>query len=685
MWTQSEQPGMAQQAVQLQQQFQARQAQLQFLQQMPQQQQYMVSQQQFQQQQQLQQQHQQLEQLLLQQQVQRQNAQYPAEQTNQINQPSQNGPQRHGQRWSRDKAQGQAPQEEEQAEPRWDRRWGRNHEQPTATGATTEEPQSNTLVKIDWGRQQRAAFQRCFLPQCNTELPGAENLRHQMGICIEDKGDMHVLPAPTATFDELNHLLPSYVLDGLQWNGIKNPLPIQAQALPLVLSGLDVIGIAQTGSGKTLAYLLPAIVHIVAQAPIRRGNITPIALIMAPTRELAVQIVDEAHKVLKRSKTPERPEGVWAAAVYGGGKKYQQLKDMEYGCEIVAATPGRLIDFMVTKSLSLERVTYLVLDEADRMLEEGFAGEVESISSQVRPERQVLFFSATWSHDVQKLAAGLCNQGAQPVRISVGQDEHGSLSDQKSHVRHARDGIVQTVKVVDFPDDYEKQVAEKRKLLDNYLQGILWNGPEHKVLVFVSQKQYADELATKLWDAGFKATAMHGGKSQESRLRTLEQFRSGEFRLMVATDVIGRGIDIPSVSHVIVFDMGSIDDYVHRIGRTARGKDGHGQAMVFFEYWHKEPGIAGELCDLLEASGQVVPEDLRRIAQEVEAGKRPVFKPKEKWNNRRWNDRWNDDAESKAERSNEWASRDLYHGTREHSQDHRSDWAKRTRHEASRD
>lgn len=657
----------------------AQQAQLQFLQ-MPQQQQYMMTQQ-LQQQQvlQQQQQHQQLEQILLQQQVQRQNAQYPAEQTQTAEEP-----QRHWQRWSRDKAQAPAP--EEVAEARWDRRWGRNHEQSRTATGTAEEPQSASLEKIDWGLQQRAAFQRCFLPQCNTELPGAETLRHQMGICIEDKGDMHVLPAPIATFDELKHLLPTYVLEGLQWNGIKNPLPIQSQALPLVLSGLDVIGIAQTGSGKTLAYLLPAIVHIVAQAPIRRGSITPITLIMAPTRELAVQIVDEAHKVLRRSKTTERPEGVWAAAVYGGGKKYQQLKDMEYGCEIVAATPGRLLDFMVQKSMSLERVTYLVLDEADRMLEEGFAGEVESISSQVRPERQVLFFSATWSHEVQKLAAGLCNQGAQPVRISVGQDEHGSLSDRKSHVRHARDGIVQTVKVVDFPDDYEKQVAEKRKLLDNYLQGILWNGPEHKVLVFVSQKQYADELATKLWDVGFKATAMHGGKSQESRLRTLEQFRNGEFRLMVATDVIGRGIDIPSVSHVIVFDMGSIDDYVHRIGRTARGKDGHGQAMVFFEYWHKEPGIAGELCDLLEASGQVVPEDLRRIAQEVEAGKRPVFKPKEKWNSsRRWNDRWNDEAESKNERSEWQSSRDLYHGTREHSQDHRSDWAKRTRHEASRD
>eukprot|EP00438_Fugacium_kawagutii_P024754 Skav213504 [mRNA] locus=scaffold3849:220391:247029:- [translate_table: standard] len=360
---------------------------------------------------------------------------------------------------------------------------------------------------------------------------------------------MHAVPGPITTFQELNDLLPRYVLDALTWNNITNPLPIQCQALPLVLTGLDVIGIAQTGSGKTLAYLLPAIVHIVAQPPIARGSISPVALIMAPTRELAVQIVEEAHK----------------AGLKSVGKKFQQLNDLEYGCDIVAATPGRLIDFMTQKKISLERVTYLVLDEADRMLEEGFAGDVESISSQVRPERQVLFFSATWSHEVQKLAAGLCNPGTHPVRISVGQDEHGSLSAKQ---RHARDGIVQTVQVVDFPDDYEKQVAEKRKLLEKYLQG---------------RKQYADELATKLWDAGFKATAMHGGKSQDdARLRTLEDFRKGEYRLMVATDaqlmdVIGRGIDIPSVSHVIIFDMGSIDDYVHRIGRTARGKDGHGQ------------------------------------------------------------------------------------------------------------
>ncbi|CAJ1431021.1 unnamed protein product, partial [Effrenium voratum] len=331
-----------------------------------------------------------------------------------------------------------------------------------------------------------------------------------------------------------------------------------------------------------------------------------------------------------------------------GGKKFQQLKDLQYGSEIVAATPGRLIDFLTQRSVSLERVTYLVLDEADRMLEQGFADDVAKISNQVRPDRQVLFFSATWSAEVQKLAGGLCHPSSRPVRICVGQ-EQGSIN----AARHAREGIVQ--QVVDFPEDYEKQQAEKRKLLDGHLQDVLWASQENKVLVFVSQKQYADELANKLWEGGFKAAAMHGGKNQESRLWTLDQFRKGEFRLLVATDVIGRGIDIPSVSHVVVFDMGTIDDYVHRIGRTARGLDGKGHALVFFEYWHKEPGIAADLVQLLDASGQIVPEDLKRIASEVERGQRQVFKP---WQGRKWNE-----------------------GYRQEKQDWQSDdWAKRTRH-----
>ncbi|CAE7228883.1 dbp2 [Symbiodinium natans] len=487
------------------------------------------------------------------------------------------------------------------------------------------------LIAPDWSKVPRQPFQRKFLCTLQQEEEGAEKMRQQLGICIEDRGSLLAAPKPISSFEELQ-VLPQYVIEGLsQWN-INAPMPVQSQALPLAMSGCNLVGIAQTGSGKTLAYLLPAIVQIEAQEPVPKGSVLPIALILAPTRELAVQITEEATKVLRGSRSGSHKNGIWASSVYGGGKKYEQIKNLQWGCEVVAATPGRLIDFLTSKVMSLERVTLLVLDEADRMLVEGFAEEVNIISAQIRPERQVLFFSATWAAEVQALAAGLCHS-SQPVRLSVDQ-EHGSCM---KAARKARQGIVQEVVVVDFPDDYEKQVAEKRRRLDDHLHEVLWSSADNKVLVFVSQKTYADELATKLWDAGFQAAAMHGGKSQEARLATLDRFRKGELRLLVATDVIGRGIDIPSVSHVVVFDMGGVEDYIHRIGRTARGKDGTGHALVFFEYWHKDPGIAAELAEALASSGQPVPPELLKIVQEVAAGQRQVWKGNNsKWSGKRW-------------------------------------------------
>jgi len=427
----------------------------------------------------------------------------------------------------------------------------------------------------------------------------------------------------------------------LRSHGITAPMPIQAQALPLVLAGCDVIGLAQTGSGKTLAFLLPAIVHIEAQDELAYRQVAPIALVLAPTRELAVQINDEATKVLKGSKASRNHRhGIWACCVYGGGRRGDQVRNLSWGSHIVVATPGRLVDFVTSRVLSLERVTYFVLDEADRMLDLGFSGDVNGLSGQIRPERQVLFFSATWSAAVQDLARGLCHKGARLVRISVGQGGHCA---KNTGARLARESIAQEIIVVDHPDDYERQSREKQKILDEHVEAVLSESDDNKVLVFVSQKTYADELANKLWDVGFKAAAMHGGKSQDSRLWTLDQFRKGDLRLLVATDVIGRGIDIPSVSHVVVFEMGTIDDYVHRIGRTARGKDGRGHALVFFEYWHKEPGIAAQLIELLVASKQPVPRDLRRIAEEVEQGRREVFDPRAKWGKSSWSDsRWAD-------------------------------------------
>lgn len=499
-----------------------------------------------------------------------------------------------------------------------------------------------SLPEVDWDTQPRDSFQRQFLEPSSSD-DDSKAKREALHIRIDDRAG-HQVPAPVDSFEALG-VLPDYALKALQENGITTPMPIQAQALPLVLLGHDVIGLAQTGSGKTLSFLLPAVTHIEAQKPLRKLDTTPIALVMAPTRELAVQISDEAKKVLKYSREGRHRWGVWAACVYGGGNKKEQLRNI-IAAHIVVATPGRLIDFLTQRDLSLERVTYFVLDEADRMLDMGFQGDVAAISGLMRPERQVLFFSATWSRDVQSLALGLCHNGAKPVRISVGQGQQsidGSEQADESS-RHAREGIVQEVIVVDRPrTEWELQVEDKRVILDDYLQRVLEESEDNKVLVFVSQKTFADELSQKLWESGFKADAMHGGKSQESRLWVLDEFRKGNLRLLVATDVLGRGIDIPKVSHVVVFDMGSVQDYVHRIGRTARGVDGKGHALVFFEYYYKEPGIAAELIDVLEASKQPVPRQLRQIAYEVANGEREVFTPAKKWNGNsdKWNGSWN--------------------------------------------
>jgi len=172
----------------------------------------------------------------------------------------------------------------------------------------------------------------------------------------------------------------------------------------------------------------------------------------------------------------------------------------------------------------------------------------------------------------------------------------------------------------------------KRQLLESHLRHVLGESPQNKVLVFVSQKTLADELSKALWEDGFEADAMHGGKSQESRLWVLEQFRQGKLRLLVVTDVLSRGIDIPDVSHVVIHEMGGIEDYVHRIGRTARGVDGRGHALVFFEYYSKQPELAGQLVTTLEASEQVVPPELRAIAEDVRLGRREVWQdPRQQW------------------------------------------------------
>lgn len=467
-------------------------------------------------------------------------------------------------------------------------------------------------------KDDSSSFQRAFDLCTAVGAKEARKRREALRINIEETPLGDKTPAPVLKFSELG-VFPQWLDRALVDNGWTAPTAIQSQALPLLLSGKSLIGIAQTGSGKTGAFLLPAIVHIAAQAPLSRKERGPIMLALAPTRELAVQISDEADKLIKHSP------GMRSVCFYGGGNKQDQLwRFSDEGAHIVVATPGRLADFLENKKLSLKRVTYLVFDEADRMLDDGFSGEVNQVVSLVRPDRQVALFSATWPASVQSLSNTLFGTGASgenPVRIRVGANKAADNDGPPT----AREGITQQVVVVDLPEnEWKKAEVEKRRIMDAHIREVLTASKESKLLVFVNTKALADDLSCKLYAEGFSVDSMHGGRAQETRLNVLQRFREGSIRMLVVTDVFSRGLDIPDVSHVVIFDMGDIHDYVHRIGRTCRGVSGSGHALVFFEYWPGDPGCAAELIRVLKTSKQEVPEGLLKIAADVEAGKRPV-------------------------------------------------------------
>mmetsp|Transcript_149311 Transcript_149311/g.479462 ORF Transcript_149311/g.479462 Transcript_149311/m.479462 type:complete len:619 (+) Transcript_149311:12-1868(+) len=486
-----------------------------------------------------------------------------------------------------------------------------------ANGGNKKAAWSKAATAASWGEP----FQRVFL-EPPAELPEADwkvtqYLREELQITVSGEDEIGIFP-PLGSFEELEDVIPQYVLDSLASFGIASPMPIQSQALPLALGGQDLIGIAKTGSGKTLAYLLPAIVHIEAQEPLAEQAATPIVLILVPVRELAVQIAEEAQKLLKGSAGGgNHPNGIWAACAYGGGSgsKSWQVAEIKKGGHIVAATPGRLVDLVDSGEVGLDRVTYFVLDEADRMLEEGFGDQVGSIAAGIRPDRQTVFFSATWPAAVQELAERMCGGGAAPALVTVGQQDNGGGPT-------SREDIVQEVVVFD-EGTWEERDAKKKELLYAHLSEILGD-PAHKALVFVSRKDLADELGNVLWKEGVNVNTMHGGKSQDRRLEVLDEFKKGDTKLLVTTDVMGRGLDIPDVSHVVVYDMGDIEDYVHRIGRTARGPYGEGHALTFFEYDRKWPSLGAELIQVLERSGQEAPAELHQIVSEVESGLREV-------------------------------------------------------------
>lgn len=476
-------------------------------------------------------------------------------------------------------------------------------------------------IAVDWTAMTRQPEKKCFLDSyAPADIAEAEAQRATLNVVIEsDPAGQGQTPAPLRKFTDLT-ILPEWMSWALSENKWEAPMPIQAQALPILLSGRNLIGIAQTGSGKTIAFLIPMVIHASAQRRLSRSEPGPIGLCLAPTRELAVQISDQADLLCKYSwKASDLPGGMRSVCFYGGGKKADQMKSFTFdGSHIVVATPGRLLDFCGEKRVSLTRVTYLVLDEADRMLEMGFQGDMEQISSAIRPERQTAFFSATWSKEVQALAVAFCTET--PVTIRVG----GNQSSGNEDALIARKGITQQVVVLDFPEEekpWVKQEEEKNKILDAHIKKV-FEDRYAKMILFVNQKNFADELSEKLYNEGIYVDTLHGGRRQEDRLAVLDKFRQGQVSLLIATDVMGRGLDVQGVTHVVVYSMGGVDDYIHRIGRTGRGKDAKGHALVFFEYSPKYPDWAKDLIAVLEQSEQPVPPELRQIAEDVASGKR---------------------------------------------------------------
>lgn len=374
-------------------------------------------------------------------------------------------------------------------------------------------------------------------------------------------------------FSSLNLCKP--LIDALEKQGYDTPTPIQAQAIPPALDGCDVLGCAQTGTGKTAAFALPILhrLHVSRPDKSRRCPVKPRALILSPTRELAGQI-DESFGVYGRFTSLRH------TVIFGGVKQFHQVRKIRNGIHILTATPGRLLDLVEQRLVDLREIEVFVLDEADRMLDMGFIHPIREIASLLPVDRQTMLFSATMPRSIMHLADSLLND---PVKVAV------------TPVASAAPLIDQSI--------YMVPKAHKRALMEHLLE----DADIERALIFTKTKHGADKLTQKLNRAGISTEAIHGNKPQNKRQKALEAFRSGRARVLVATDVAARGLDVDGISHVFNFDIPhEPESYVHRIGRTGRAG---------------ATGMAISFCDRSERSQLRAIE--RLINQQIETTKLP--------------------------------------------------------------
>lgn len=437
----------------------------------------------------------------------------------------------------------------------------------------------STLRKPHWNLSSLPKFQKNFYEEHHIVSSRSEEDIQAYLVEKEVVTKGRNVPRPVFSFNEVN--FPEVLMAVISQQTWAEPTPIQAQGWPMALSGRDVVGIARTGSGKTIAFLVPAVVHIMHQPPLERGD-GPIVLVLVPTRELAQQAADWANQF-------GSPCNIRHCCIYGGAPKGPQLRDLERGAEICIATPGRLLDILESRKTNLQRCTYLVLDEADRMLDMGFEPQIRKIVDQIRPDRQTLMYSATWPKEVQHLAEDFLKDY---IQVNIG-----------SIQLHANHNILQ---IVDLCTEYEKEYKLQKLLQD------ISSEKEYKTLIFVETKRKCDDLSRRMKRDGWPVSCIHGDKSQQERDWVLQEFRNGRCPILVATDVASRGLDVEDVKYVINYDYpNSSEDYVHRIGRTARAEN-TGTSYTFFT--HDNMKNARDLINVLQEANQEVPVALLQLA-----------------------------------------------------------------------
>ncbi|CAJ1383142.1 unnamed protein product [Effrenium voratum] len=522
----------------------------------------------------------------------------------------------------------------------------------TTTGWTAREAYAGKLLEVDWAARPPMVevkknfygegFANVLATQRSDEE--AQEIRRAANISIEHgESEAHPVPNPINSFDEA--CFDAELMGKITEQNFKEPTPVQKQIWPLAMQGRDVVGIAETGSGKTIAYLLPMIVHITYQSELQAGD-GPVGLVLAPTRELAKQIKEECD-------TYASLKGLVTENVVGGIEKWDQKRRIQEKNDIIVATPGRFMQALDEEWIQLNRTSFVVLDEADEMLRKDFSEQIQKILGQVRRERQVLMFSATWPEEVENLAQQICtaSEGMPPVYVRIGENKMAAC-------RY----IEQMTVVVDGEEDKYEKLLDSLKKSESI--------GSDKAIIFCRSRSTVQTLVDKLkedeffWEEGkCKVEALHGEMKQMDRDWVMQQFRKEDLPLVVSTGVLARGHDIPKVRFVFNYDLPrEPEDYIHRVGRTGRaGAKGYAKTFVDRKSWKEMESACSFLKTVFQNTSQTIEPDFQELidnydnanqewpAEAVQDGQAWSGEAAEAWSGEATQQEWSGEAAQQAE------------------------------------